>query len=457
MDHKTLSLAEVQFDSATVLPMSQNTSGGEDTSVGSVSPARSSSIESGLEHSTFADAEQKLMKMCLIPSYDYKRRVFKVLEKLRSKSVSSDDLISKFADKCYEGQVKDPVSQSKAFIKLAFRSPKALFTFGPNDAFHYNVCQLAAQMNNDIEKTTDLPRSRGSTVSDRYRVKSKLGSGGTANVHLAVDMKTEKYVALKVYNKKRISVGKNEAAVLEVLNGHRNIIGFKKLMDNICWDEKNESTSVIALEYAEMGALIEYVVAVKRFSRPMARWIFTQVLSALDFCHENNVAHRDIKPDNCLMCLDENDEWVVKLGDFGTSKKLKPGEKMTSMFGTERYAAPELLKQQPYDKQVDVFSLGVLLYVLISGVHPFVRAERRDHRYARCISGKWERFWKESPCKFTNVERDLIQGMLEYRPERRLTMREVTYHPWIVDYDVISNGKASVYLNKCKAGMKRCG
>lgn len=187
----------------------------------------------------------------------------------------------------------------------------------------------------------------------------------------------------------------------------------------------------------------------------MARWIFSQVLSALDFCHENNVAHRDIKPDNCLMCLDEDNEWVVKLGDFGTARKLLPGDKMTSMFGTERYAAPELLKQKPYDKQVDVFSLGVLLYVLISGVHPFVRAERRDRRYACCINRKWGTFWDQSPCSFSSAERDLIQGMLEYRPERRLTMREVTYHPWVADHDVISNRKASIYLSKCKASMNR--
>lgn len=445
MSTKTISLAHVSGSMSEASAMSEN------TSAGSASPdcTRMESIGVPL----FLDeAEQKLTKMCLIPSDDYKQRVFKLLDKLRAKSISPDALLSKFAEKCYEGQVKDPLAQSNAFIRQAFGSSKELFTHGPEDAFHFRVVQMATQMQNENEKP-DFPRKQRSTVCGRYRVKSKLGSGGTANVHLAVDTKTNQLVALKVFKKTRISVGENEAAVLRILNGHRNIIGFKRMMGGVSWDAKNENTSVVALEYAEMGALIEYVVAARKFSRPMAHWIFTQVLSALDFCHENNVAHRDIKPDNCLMCLDENDEWVVKLGDFGTARKLLPGEHMTSMFGTERYAAPELLKQLPYDKQVDVFSLGVLMYVLISGVHPFARAERRDRRYANCINGKWRRFWAQSPCPFTKVERDLIQGMLEYRPNRRLTMREVTYHPWVADQKVMSNNEASAYLDKLRKDM----
>lgn len=119
-----------------------------------------------------------------------------------------------------------------------------------------------------MQKDNDKPDVSRTTTCDRYRVKSKLGSGGTANVHLAVDMKTEKYVALKVYNRNRISVGENEAAVLKTLNGHRNIIGFEKFLDGVRWNSKNDSTSIVALEYAEMGALIEYIVAVKKIQSP---------------------------------------------------------------------------------------------------------------------------------------------------------------------------------------------
>merc|ERR1719461_1913614 len=158
----------------------------------------------------------------------------------------------------------DPIGQARAFIKQAFGSPETLFTLGPNDAFHRRVCQLAAQMQEESEKP-DLSRKQYPDVCDRYRVKSKLGSGGTANVHLAVDMKTEKYVALKVYNRKKIRDAENEALVLGSLNCHRNIIGFEKFMEGVCWESKNKNTSMVVFEYAEMGALIEYIVAVRRF------------------------------------------------------------------------------------------------------------------------------------------------------------------------------------------------
>merc|ERR1719203_608255 len=163
----------------------------DSTSSGSVSPA-CTRMESIRKHVSLKEAEHKLMKMCLIPSHDNKARIFNILAKLRAKSSSAESLVSKFADRCYEGQVQDPMGQANAFIKQAFRTSKALYTLGPKDAFHYNVCRLAVHMQKSSEKPDENPKMYHTVCSGRYQVKKKLGSGGTANVHLAVDLKTKK-------------------------------------------------------------------------------------------------------------------------------------------------------------------------------------------------------------------------------------------------------------------------
>merc|ERR1719192_2368408 len=103
------------------------------------------------------------------------------------------------------------------------------------------------------------------------------------------------------------------------------------------------------------------------------------------------------------------------------------------MVGTEQYAAPELLLNQKYDERVDIFALGVMLFVAISGCQPFQRADKNDPWYKRIVAGKWEKFWKshtKSPKKyqFTDSEKELIRGMVEYNPDDRWSLERIGKH-----------------------------
>lgn len=178
----------------------------------------------------------------------------------------------------------------------------------------------------------------------------------------------------------------------------------------------------IVTEIASNGELYDYIINKKRLSEREARHIFKQIIAGIHYCHTNNVVHRDIKVENIL--LDSNGR--VKLADFGFSTFFKPGELMDTWCGSPQYCAPELYMAKLYEgPNVDIWSLGVVLYVLVCGYLPF-EAQVFNALRAQIISGSYKTpFFLSADCK------NLIDSMLTLDPEKRIKMTEIINHRWL--------------------------
>ena len=178
----------------------------------------------------------------------------------------------------------------------------------------------------------------------------------------------------------------------------------------------------IVTEIASNGELYDYIIHKKRLSEREARHIFKQIIAGIHYCHSNNVVHRDIKVENIL--LDHNGR--VKLADFGFSTFFAPGELMDTWCGSPQYCAPELYLAKLYEgPDVDIWSLGVVLYVLVCGYLPF-DAQVFNALRAQIIGGSYKTpFFLSADCK------SLIESMLTLDPDRRIKMHEIINHRWL--------------------------
>ncbi len=194
---------------------------------------------------------------------------------------------------------------------------------------------------------------------------------------------------------------------------------------------------VLILEYASGGSLRRYLSSKGPLAESEARSYFQQLMLAVDYCHKMGVSSRDIKPDNIL--LNENNE--VKLADFGYSKDENMQSMANTRLGTPAYTAPEIFKYQPGDKQgydpkaVDVWSCGVTLFQMVCGRLPFTRPEDIQKKYAvyselimqRLLDGDFA-FPQEIP--LSEELKDLLRNMLNIDPKARMTVKEISKHPW---------------------------
>ena len=149
------------------------------------------------------------------------------------------------------------------------------------------------------------------------------------------------------------------------------------------------------------------------------------MIEAVHYLHGRNIIHRDIKPEN-LLFVERNDELRVKLTDFGLST-MKEG-RLTTRCGTPSYCAPELLSGEGYGKAVDMWSLGVLTFIMLRGVLPFIGSDRAD-LFKRIRAGKYE---FSGPNQVSDLARDLVARLLKLAPMERYSTRETLQHPWIV-------------------------
>lgn len=207
-----------------------------------------------------------------------------------------------------------------------------------------------------------------SSLCDYYELKDTLGKGKFGLVRLGVHKKTLKKVAIKIMKKTEmtsqdVELVKREIEILKLCQ-HPNII---RLLDIF----ENADYVYVIMENMRGGDLFYYLEK-RNFSIPESRAcsIIHSLATALYYLHSYGIAHRDLKPENVLM-VDETEDADVKIVDFGLSKMIGPNEKCNEPFGTLSYVAPEVLLRQPYDKSVDVWSLGIMAYLLLSGTLPF--------------------------------------------------------------------------------------
>ena len=259
-------------------------------------------------------------------------------------------------------------------------------------------------------------------LKDSYKLGSKLGEGSYGKVRRGVSLKTGEEVAVKSILKKnirRIETLKREIKIMLQLD-HRNIV---KLHDVF---EDNTHLHIV-MELCTGGELFDSIVEQGSYSESDAAELLQQILGAVAYLHGNHVAHRDLKPENFLFSSKDKDA-TLKIIDFGLSRFYKDKAYMKTRVGTPYYIAPEVLKKQ-YDQACDLWSVGVIMYILLCGYPPFWGNTEKDI-FQRIKLGKFD-YPKEEWSKISDSAKQLIERLLDVNPATRITAVEALEHPWL--------------------------
>jgi len=274
----------------------------------------------------------------------------------------------------------------------------------------------------------NLKKATGFTnLLDIYEVKEKLGNGKFGLVKLGINKQTKEKVAIKIMNKKKmdssdIELMRTEIEILKICQ-HPNIIRLYDIFENIDY-------IYIIMEYCQGGDLFSYLEKRKfQISEERAAVIMNKMCEAVFYFQSYfGVIHRDLKPENILM-TSSGDDSDIRILDFGLSKISTPNEKCTEPYGTLTYCAPEIILDEPYNKEVDMWSLGIMTYLMISGRLPFNGED--ENKIARQIAfGEPDfvngDFWKKISKECINF----IKRLLEKDPKKRMLIGDALKHEW---------------------------
>ena len=276
---------------------------------------------------------------------------------------------------------------------------------------------------------------------DGYTLQTEVGEGATAKVFLAQDAAKKKY-AIKVFYHDKMKAAHHqifddECNVYQNID-HDNIIKIhayeKKAMQKL-QNGTQLQVSYIVQEYVAKGEFFEYLLLAP-VPEHICRYYFNQMLHALHYFHQKGACHRDLKPENML--LDAN--YNLKLIDFGFAAPIEGRDGkglLTTDLGTPGYMAPEIREEKEYKgHEVDLFALGVILFIMYAGHPPFNEAHKKDPHFKYFYQERQDCFWncmkRCHPANFfSDSFVDLMTNMLAYDPNSRLSMAEIIGHPWM--------------------------
>ena len=264
-------------------------------------------------------------------------------------------------------------------------------------------------------------------AEENYKVICKLGKGSFGSVYKVIYIKSSNIRAMKVIKKSSINYQDDERVFLkeiEILSKteHPNII---KIIEYY----KDEINYYIITEYISGGELYEAISKCNKFNESKAAYIMRQILSALNYLHSFGIVHRDIKPENMLVEQSSDKDLInIKLIDFGTCNYVTEKKNLTLKVGSPYYIAPEVLKKN-YNKKCDIWSAGIILYVMLLGKLPF-HGKNTEDLFNNIKKGEFDQTSEEWNSISDNAK-DLILKMLEYNPEKRLSAQECLDHNWI--------------------------
>jgi calcium-dependent protein kinase len=277
----------------------------------------------------------------------------------------------------------------------------------------------------------DFVSKKVGKIRDFYRIGKVLGSGAFGEVRLCLHKDTQSQRAVKVLRKnlldeKEMDMLKNEIAILKDMD-HPNIVKMYEFLE----DEKR---IYIVTEICKGGELFDEILNRSKFDEKDAGVVMRQLLSAINYCHKKNIVHRDLKPENMLLEQDKDLE-KLKIVDFGTSLTFDPDRALDEKLGTAYYIAPEVIKKS-YNEKCDLWSCGVIMYILLSGEPPFNDPKADNEAIMKKVEkgkyditkGVWKNVSKEA--------KDLIKKLLTYKPEDRISAEDALLHPWIADMKI---------------------
>ena len=263
---------------------------------------------------------------------------------------------------------------------------------------------------------------------DYYEMLDDLGEGIFGSVKLGVEKKTKERVAIKIIKKKKAKPSDMELVRTEIdimkLCHHPNVV---RLLDHF----ENAEYIFIVMEYIRGGRLTDYMKEKKfNFTEKRVAELIYEIALGVKYLHKYGIIHRDLKPDN-IMLTEASDRGHIKIMDFGLSKILGKKEKTSDGFGTLTFVSPEVLIRKPYNKEIDIWSIGVILYLMLSGDLPFDDPEDDEQKIAKSIVFKDVEFPQK---KFGNKSKeviDLIKRCLTKEPRDRIKIDEILKSDWI--------------------------
>ena len=266
-------------------------------------------------------------------------------------------------------------------------------------------------------------------ISQFYNVnyESELGKGATGQVFGGSRKADGTVAAIKIIYRRKLNpsnatVIANEANALKKLE-HVNIT---KLYDMY----EDRVAYYMCMEMIRGGELFDRIIKKERYSEVEARSICYEILIGIKHCHDRNIVHRDLKPDNLMMASPDDDS-AIKIVDFGFAVESH-GMDLSGTYGTPNYMAPEIWNQEPHGKPVDMFSFGVIVYILLCGYPPFSsdKTARLKRLICTCTFAFHEEYWAQVSAE----AKDFISKLIVVDMNARLTVDQALQHPWVSMY-----------------------
>ena len=282
-------------------------------------------------------------------------------------------------------------------------------------------------------KASDIPQpdsSSGKGFDELYRLKEVLGTGAFSTVREGYHRRyRDRMFAVKCVNRSKLTEEDaaallDEVATLKELR-HAHII---RLYDFF----EEPGNYYLVMEKMTGGELFDRIVAKAYYNEKEARDTCRIILEAVGYCHRHDIAHRDLKPENLLLVSDDNDS-AVKIADFGFAKKVLKPKSLSTQCGTPGYVAPEILEGTPYDTKADMWSVGVILYILLGGYPPFIENNQRE-LFRKIRRGDFE-FHEEYWGAVSADAKGLISSLLTVDPAKRLDAKQALRSPWMIEDD----------------------
>uniref|UniRef100_A0A4W5NBV6 Si:dkey-240h12.4 n=1 Tax=Hucho hucho TaxID=62062 RepID=A0A4W5NBV6_9TELE len=267
-------------------------------------------------------------------------------------------------------------------------------------------------------------------VEDYYEIGEVLGSGHFGQVRAVLERASGvhwagKFLKLRRSANSRLGLERKsverEVEILQSLQ-HANIMTLRDVFES-------RAEVVLIVELISGGELFDFIAEKESLSEEEAIEFLKQILKGVGFMHTKNIAHFDLKPENIMLADKTMPHPHIKIIDFGLAHRFKQGEEYRSLSGTPQYIAPEVINYEPLSEAADIWSIGVITYILLSGLSPF--QGDNDKETLKNILGMIYEFEENYFNQTSTMAKDFIEKLLVKDPIERMTADECLVHPWI--------------------------